>query len=189
MEYSEDYRAAQNQFVADQAQQPSRVSWKPPPSSVYKLNFDAAVFSGLDRTGFKAVIRNDKGELMAAMLAKGPSVFCNEEAELLACRKAIEFATDAGFSEFIVEGDNSTVMQAISSLNDDESLMGNVVGDIQQMLRGLHWVNVEFARRGGNKVAHKLAQYSKSIIDDMYWMEYLPPFTREALYHDPKITD
>ena len=30
-------------------------------------------------------------------------------------------------------------MQAISSPNDDESLMGNVVGDIQQMLTGLNW--------------------------------------------------
>ena len=72
-------------------------------------------------------------------------------------------------------------------MNDDESLMRNVVGDIQQMLRGLHWVNVEFTRRGGNKVAHVLVQYAKNIIDDMYWMEDLPPFTREALYHDANI--
>ena len=37
-------------------------------------------------------------------------------------------------------------MQAISSPNDDESLMGNVVGDIQQMLTGLNWGGV-----GGTK--------------------------------------
>ncbi|XP_030969686.1 uncharacterized protein LOC115989964 [Quercus lobata] len=126
----------------DQVQQPSQDSWKPPLPSVYKLNFDAIVFSGLDRSGFGAVIRNDKGEVMAAMLAKGPSVFCSEEVELLA------------------------FMQAISSPNEDESLMGNVVGDIQQMLKGQHWGNVEFTRRGGNKVAHVLAQYAKNIIDD-----------------------
>ena len=35
---------------------------------------------------------------MAAMAAKGPDVSCSMEAELLACRKAIEFAVDAGFS-------------------------------------------------------------------------------------------
>ena len=67
---------------------------------------------------------------MAAMVAKGPEVFCSEEAELLACRKAIEFAMDAGFSEFVIEGDNSTVMHAISSPNADQSLLGNVVGDM-----------------------------------------------------------
>ena len=35
---------------------------------------------------------------MAAMVAKGPEVSCNEETELLDCRKAIEFAVDASFS-------------------------------------------------------------------------------------------
>ena len=35
---------------------------------------------------------------MAAMVAKGPEVSCSIDAELLACRKAIEFAVDAGFS-------------------------------------------------------------------------------------------
>ena len=80
----------------------------------------------------------------------------------------IEFATNVDFSKFIVEGDNSTIMQAISSPNEDESLMGNVVGGIQHMLRGLYLVNVEFTRRGGNKVAHVLAQYAKDLIDDMY---------------------
>ena len=154
---------------------------------VYKLNFDVAVFFGLDRTRFKAVVRNDKGEVMATMSTKGPPVFCSEEVEFLAYRKAIEFAMDAGFSKFIVEGDNSSVMQAISSPNEDELLMGNVVGEIQQMLRGLPWVNVEFTRRGGNKVAHVLAQYAKNIIDDMHWKEDLPPLAREALYHDANI--
>ena len=49
---------------------------------------------------------------MAAMVAKGPEVFCSEEAELLACRKAIEFAVDAGFSELVIEGDNSSTFNA-----------------------------------------------------------------------------
>ena len=98
--------------------------------------------------GFGAVIRNNKGEVMAA---KGPKVFCSKEAEFLACRKAIEFAMDAGFFEFIIEGDNSTVTHAISSPNADQSLMGNVVGDIQQMIRASHWVSIDFTRRGETK--------------------------------------
>ena len=127
-------------------QQSNWDSWKPSPHLVYKINFDASVFSSLDKSGFGAVIRNDKGEVMAA---KGPAVFCSEEAEFLACRKAIEFAMDVGFSEFIIEGDNGIVMHAISSLNANQSLSGNVVGDIQLMLRRLHWVSIDFTRRGG----------------------------------------
>ena len=40
---------------------------------------------------------------MAAMAAKGLEVSSSEEAELLACRKSIEFAVDAGFSELVIE--------------------------------------------------------------------------------------
>ena len=170
-------------------QQSNRDSWKPSPHLVYKLNFDAYVFSSLDKFSFGAVIRNDKGEVMAA---KGPAVFCSEEAEFLACRKAIEFTMDAGFSEFIIEGDNSIVMHAISSLNANQSLLGNVVGDIQLMLRRLHWVSIDFTRRGGgggNKVVHVLAQYARNIIDDMYWMEDLPPLPMESLCQDANFID
>ena len=77
---------------------------------------------------------------MAAMAAKGPEVFYSLEAELLACRKAIEFAVDADFSELVIEGDNSSAMTTISTMKIDQSLLGNVVGDIQHLIRNLLWV-------------------------------------------------
>ena len=76
----------------------------------YKLNFDVAVFSSLDRSGYGAIIRNDNGEVRAAMTASGPKVSTSDEAELLACRRAIEFSMDAGFTRLIIEGDNSNVI-------------------------------------------------------------------------------
>ena len=77
--------------------------WKPPTNFVFKLNFDAMVFVEAKRTGFGAIIRNDKSEVMVAMSVGGPPVSSNEEAELLSCRKAVEFATDASFSELVIK--------------------------------------------------------------------------------------
>ena len=105
---------------------------------------------------------------MAAMAAKGPEVFCSEEAELLACRKAIEFTVDVGFSEFVIEGDNSSAMSTISTLKLHQSLLGNVVRDIQHLIRNLHWVRIDCIRRGGNWVAHVLAQFARNISEDRY---------------------
>ena len=48
------------------------------------------------------IIRNYKGEVMAALLAKGPVVSDSEEAKALACRRALEFAVDARFEELVV---------------------------------------------------------------------------------------
>ena len=47
--------------------------------------------------GFGAVIHNYRGEAMVAMSAKGLPVTTSDEAEALACRKALEFSIDAGF--------------------------------------------------------------------------------------------
>ncbi|XP_075636729.1 uncharacterized protein LOC142608964 [Castanea sativa] len=134
--------------------------------------------------GFGAVIRNKKGEIIAAMAAKGPEVFCSEEAELLACRKAIEFAIDAGFSELVIEGDNGSVMKAISATQDDHSMLGNVIWDIHHLIGNLQWVMIECTKRGRNRVAHELTQFARNISHDLFWMEDVPPIVREALYQD-----
>ena len=61
------------------------------------------------------MVQNNKGEVMIAISSKGPAVTDSEEVEVLACRKALEFAVDAGFSELVIEGDNISVMKSIAS--------------------------------------------------------------------------
>ena len=63
-------------------------------------------------------------------------------------------------------------------------LLGNVVGDIQHLICNLLWIRIDCVRRGGNWVAHVLAQFARNISEDMYWMEDFPPIAREALYQD-----
>ena len=122
---------------------------------------------------------------MAAMATNGPMVCTSDEAELLACRKALEFAMDAGFSRLIVEGDNINVTRAISSSLENTSPFGNVLDDIRHLLRSLQWVSVCCIRRGGNQVAHVLAHYARNSLDeDVYCMEDSPPPAVDALYHD-----
>ena len=105
---------------------PSRNYWQPPLQDVYKLNFDTVVFLNLNCSGFGAIIRNSAGEVMARMSAKGDHVHNREEAEALACRKVVEFSMEAGFSNLVIEGDNSNVMRAISSSAANNSLLGHI---------------------------------------------------------------
>ena len=120
-EFLEEFRTASVLMGPPQGVQASRDIWQPPPPSTFKLNFDANLFSALNRSGFGAIIQNEKGEVMVAMAAKGPEVSSSEEAGLLACRKSIEFAVDVGFSELVIEGDNSSVMKVISAMQEDLS--------------------------------------------------------------------
>ena len=115
MDYLREYTDAQDYLsVPDPIHVPAQQTWQPPPRSLFKLNFEGAWFDDGTVSGYGAVIRNDKGEVMAAIAVKGGVVHDNEEMEVMACRKALEFAIDAGFTEIILEGDNAMVMKTIS---------------------------------------------------------------------------
>ena len=73
--------------------------WQPPLKSIFKLNFDATIFSELSNSDVVAIICNEKGKVIAFMLVKGTLMGDSKEVETLACRKALEFAIDIGFSK------------------------------------------------------------------------------------------
>ncbi|KAK9995062.1 hypothetical protein SO802_024765 [Lithocarpus litseifolius] len=157
-DYLKEYRDAQCILAVGSASTDFLQNWKPPTGQLYKLNFDAATFA--NGSGVGAVIRNAAGEVMAALSARGEAVTDSEEAEALACRKAMEFTIDAGFSELIVEGDNSVVMSSVSSTNPNRSRLGCQFG------------------------SPFLARYANVLDEEVVWLEDSPPPGRDALYFD-----
>ena len=103
---------------------------------------------------------------------------------MLACRKALEFAMDAGFSNMVIEGDNATVMNYLSNSRVAQSRLGHLYGDIQCMVAGLHVFSVNCVACSANSAAHSLACFARCIIDEVVWLEESPPPAFEALYFD-----
>ena len=157
-------------------------NWKPPAGQLFKLNFDAAIFD--NGSGVGAVIRNAAGEVMAALSARGDAVADNEEAEVRACQKALEFAIDAAFSELMVEGDNSVVMSTISANKPNWSRLGVIYDDIGFLAAGLTYASFSCIRRNANSVAHLLARYANGLVEEVVWLEDSPPPALDALYFD-----
>ncbi|KAL4625504.1 hypothetical protein ACB092_05G031200 [Castanea dentata] len=169
----------------------SLLSWQPPEGTLYKLNFEAAVFTDMAASSVGVIIWNYNGQVMAALLSKGPTVLDSEEAEILACLQAMEFAIDAGFSELVVEGDNINVMCSIFSDRTDWSQLGNIYDDICWLAGRLRHMEFQSIRRSANGVADSLARYAKHISEDIIttkngciWLEDSPPPALEALYLD-----
>ena len=157
-------------------------TWSPPPQRCFKLNFDVAIFHDINASGLRTLIRNDLGEVMASLLARGSLVIDSEEAEVLACCKALEFTVDSSFLELIVEGDNITVMKSISCPRPNQSRLGHLY--TQCIAFALYFVSINCVRHATNSGAHSLARYARFIDEKIVWLEDSPPPTLEALYFD-----
>ena len=187
-DYLREFVEAQDQLsVPVLVHVPASQAWQPPHGEFFKLNFDGANFDNGATLGYGAVIRNGNGEVMAAISAKGGAVRDSEELEVMACRKALEFAIDAGFKEVILEGDNALVMKTISQAQPNFSRLGLIYEDIWCLATGFRSISASCVRRSANGVAHALAKFARLSDNDIVWMEEDPPPAVDALYLDSSL--
>ena len=81
------------------------VCWTRPPSGLYKVNFDAALFEGLGCAGIGVAIRDSSGAIIGTLSQKIPLPHSMEMAEALAARRAVVFAQELCLANVLVEGD------------------------------------------------------------------------------------
>ena len=124
---------------------------------------------------------------MVAMTVKGPAIQGSDMAELLACRKALEFTIDAGFTVLVVEGDSVNATRWIASGTENQSAIGHVVGDIRHLAGALEWTSVSCTKINGNRVAHELARYAQKVNVDLFWMEEVPSVAVEYVNIDASL--
>ncbi|KAK9993632.1 hypothetical protein SO802_023335 [Lithocarpus litseifolius] len=133
-------------------------------------------------SGYGAVIRNVNGEVVAALSAKGGAVGDSEEVEVMACRKTLKFAVDAGFMEVILEGENATVLKTISYAQPNFSLLVLIYEDIWCLAAGFRSISVNCVRCSANGVTYALARFARLIENEIVWIEEDPPPAADALY-------
>lgn len=121
---------------------------------------------------------------MVGLLASGPYVASNEEAEVLTFPKALELAIDAGFMELVVEGDNATVTKSLLSPRVNRSRLGHIYKDVQTLAARFRRLSVGCIKRSADFVAHSLALYAGQLDGEILWLEESPPPTLDALYLD-----
>ncbi|KAF4353174.1 hypothetical protein F8388_014642 [Cannabis sativa] len=90
-------------------------SWQAPPNGIFSLNCDAAL--KMDHEGYAtaAVIRNNKGNLIAAKVCFYPGYTTVLMAECLALKMGIKLVQDTDSKPFIANSDNITAVHQINS--------------------------------------------------------------------------
>ncbi|CAL8160733.1 unnamed protein product [Prunus armeniaca] len=92
----------------------------PPPVGKYKLNVTAAYIPETSVGGIGVVIRNDKGEVVAAMALPLATATSPKYAEIMALHFKMNFARDAGSSSNLIESDSQGVVNEVKK-DEEES--------------------------------------------------------------------
>ncbi|KAK9997522.1 hypothetical protein SO802_022208 [Lithocarpus litseifolius] len=107
-----------------------RPRWKPLDTGFVKANYDGAIFEDLSAAGIGVAVRNEHGEVVAALAKQIPipnSVFT---LETLAARRAVLFVQELGLRNAVFEGDSESSIQAISNRLLSHSSCGHIIHDI-----------------------------------------------------------
>lgn len=82
-----------------------RERWSAPHARLYRINFDEALFTSVDRAGIGVIIRDCNGLVMASLSQAIPLPLTVLETETVAAARALEFALELGLDSVILEGD------------------------------------------------------------------------------------
>lgn len=85
--------------------------------------------------------------------------------------RAMELCQDFGFTLVDFEGDANAIIDAVKSNADDNSWLGQVTYDIQQMMKRFSSWQLSFAHRTNNKAAHMVAKLALRTDSERLWLE------------------
>ena len=147
--------------------------WKPSSSSVYKINFDGALFEEQAYTSLGVVIKDLAGLVIGALSQKIRHPGSMDMVEALAANRAIVFAKELCLQSMVVEGDSLRVIQALVAAKPSRTMFGHVIAEIHSLVSN---VDCSFCHvnREGNKLAHALTRRAVAFIDFDVWLEDLP---------------
>lgn len=116
---------------------PTSCNWKNPPLGWVKANWDVGVNHQIGRVGLRVVIRDHQGRMWVAKSVTRLGFLEPTTAETLAASMATQLCTEMGFMQVQLEGDAKVVVDAVTSMLPDESVMGLLTKDMRIALRSI----------------------------------------------------
>ncbi|KAL0000565.1 hypothetical protein SO802_014346 [Lithocarpus litseifolius] len=144
-------------------------------------NLSGGVGSGLEAgAGIRVVVRNAKGEVIAALADKISHPGSVEVLEALAVRRAAKFIVELGITGSVFKGDSEIVCRALRTANCRHLSIGQIVKDIMSIVGSLRTFSFSHIRWQDNRVAHALAKRAIVSFLLLVWMEHVPSDIQQA---------
>ncbi|KAF5454972.1 hypothetical protein F2P56_024597 [Juglans regia] len=128
--------------------------WKPPTWPYVKVNFDAAFEKAKGRMVMGVIIKDSEGRLLAVVTVSKDHISTAAQAESAALHRAMDLCTEVGINQACFEGDAKVVVDAVNSKNEDNSWLGQMTEDLQQLMKSNQASSLNFVNKSANKAAH-----------------------------------
>jgi hypothetical protein len=140
-----------------------RVRWKKPPLGVLKINWDAALLKETQKMGVGVVIRDDRGDCVAALARIVPYIVDLLTAETVAVWHAVQLVCEKGYHHVLFEGDSLSVILELKKGGPCVSGCGLLISYIKLILSSLDYLCFQHVKRDANKAAYCLTKFAFSI--------------------------
>lgn len=135
------------------------------PNPVWHLWFDGAAHPNPGRMGLGAVLEGPDGQRLA-FSGLAPGYGCNNEAELLALRKALELALAAGANYLLARGDSDFVVRHLKGEAHTAVLhLQQLIIAVQMEIAQFASVRLEWVPRHRNPDADRLSRAALGLPD------------------------
>ncbi|XP_061998902.1 uncharacterized protein LOC133716197 [Rosa rugosa] len=158
--------------------------WQQEENNRIKINVDGAFLPILTQRGLGGVVRGSQGQFIAAFAHSIQHVCFTKHVELLAIREGIDLAQQMQMSQVSIESNYLAAVQTIAHSDSSFSDFGNISDDIQEDLRGPQGVQINFAPRTYNQVAHRLENIGFESGQNEAWFIQAPSCISDLPQHD-----
>ena len=134
------------------------------------------------------MISDSNGNVITALSSPTVGPLGTLETEAKAMEVGMRFALDLNIRDVVVECDALAVFNAVQGLASPCSSILFIVESILQQSRWFRSCCFAHTKRQENVPAHMLAQYSKSLVSYVAWVECCPSHIEQACAQDIDVT-
>jgi ribonuclease HI len=171
-------------MAAKKPQRRKEVTWSKPLEGMLKINVDVAFDIQSGRGAGGVVIRDYRGQCIAASQKFLPYVVDTPMAEAYALREGLVLAQHIGINNFVLQTDCTQVVETMRDDGFCATAATAIYDDCKIMWSGFDRVEVEHCHREANPVAHEFARVSFESTNSCIWVDEPPSFIISKLVND-----
>ena len=137
------------------------LEWIPLTQSWYKINTNGATFVNTQSVGDGVIIRDNKGQVEAALSKNLPILLGPTEIEAKSLEEGVLFVWDVSVQDMMVLESDSKIVVVLIGTSETLVAIDNNIGKIRAKLQAFRCVEISHAKRDGNCPTHFLAKYAK----------------------------